>query len=335
MGLQIIYNIKKFIKFILIKLLEYTTRINLLYLVKIKKLDLFYPEDIGFGDYIGFYLKNYPIIKNKKIILVFSNIEKKIVKFFFSENNYIELLFKIPFLFHYDVLHKKIKYYKYFRPTKTKLYMPKDSIKKFLNIKLSKNMDMVSQKLLNIKNQKFIIFNIKNYNDNKNDFMGSPSRQTTDFEKVKKIIHFLEEQKIKILIMGYKSERAVKKIYNLKKNNIIKNNIFFFHELSSNFSIIDQIFISKYSIGYLGNASGPTLFPILLKKKLLVFDSNYDEVDNRIPKTSLYLLHKKYTSNSDSNIKLLDTNKINNLEINIIENSYEEIINAFKKHFNF
>ena len=228
MGLQIIYNIKKFIKFILIKLLEYTTRINLLYLVKIKKLDLFYPEDIGFGDYIGFYLKNYPIIKNKKIILVFSNIEKKIVKFFFNENNYIELLFKIPFFFHYDVLHKKIKYYKYYRPTKTKLYMPKDSIKQFLNIKLSKNMDMVSQKLLNIKNQKFIIFNIKNYNDNKNDFMGSLSRQTTDFKKVKKIIHFLEEQKIKILIMGYKSERAVKKIYNLKKNNIIKNNIFFF-----------------------------------------------------------------------------------------------------------
>jgi hypothetical protein len=313
--------------------------INLFFLKKVKKDKFIYFKIISFGDTFTYYIDNYFKIKNKKIkIIIFSQLEKKIADFFFPKNKIKKLLFLVPnfvpIYFINNLLNKK----KYFIPSsiydldQAKLKVQNKHKNLLINLLKSK-LNLVSEKLKKIQNEKYCVIFIKYNNNDKNDITDSNSRQTSDFKKIFKIINFLIKYKSKVVILGDKSDKSVNILKIYYKNN---KDIIFFKDLSNSYSVIDQLFVHQHSSLTIGNCSGAFIIPIYLKKKIILFDYFKQNYYSLTHSKNIKNFYKKIIFNKKEQIlskKILENilNKKKSLKFEIKENTYNEIKKQIEK----
>ena len=196
----------------------------------------------------------------------------------------------------------------------------------------------ISSKFKKISKKKYITFFWKYYNDNSNDLSGSCSRQTTNINKILSLLNFLKK-KFNIIIVGEKIDKGNRI---LKKKLKPNKKVFFFHELSEHYSLADQIYCYKNSKGFIGNAT--VMLPInwILKKKMIIFDTHKERLDDRFTKFPTFL-YKKYITKKISKPRILELNnmgdipeqlkKLNSTEYKIIEIKLKEIKKEFNNKF--
>jgi hypothetical protein len=280
--------------------------INLFLLNKFSKKNYVYSNVGGFGDTYNFFLETFYLINKKKnfVPLSYTSYQKSIIQFLFTKNK--NILFSIPkFIPLYPTI-SKIKKSKFFKPYKNVSFICAgiQDLKK-LNNNLTSNLlkqklsrSKISKKVLFLKKEKYICLHIKHYNNNVNDLSGSSARQTSNFKKIFLLINFLLKNRTKILILGNKYDKFTAFIKDKFFTNHV-NKIFFFEDLTDNYSFADQVFITKHSLGYVGSAAGMSDLFYYLKKKSLLFDSFYSSKFNDIfnRKYRRYLYKKIKTKN--------------------------------------
>jgi hypothetical protein len=319
--------------------------VNLFFLKKVKGDNFVYFKMISFGDTFTYYINNYFKIENKKIeILIFSQFEKKIANFFFPKNKIKKLLFLVPNFVPIYAINNLLNKKKFFIPSsaydldQAKLKVQNKHKNLLINLLKSK-LNLVSEKLKKIQNEKYCVIFIKHNNNNKNDITGSNSRQTSDFKKIFKIINFLINYKRKVVILGDKSDKSINILKIYYKNN---KDIIFFKDLSNSYSIVDQLFVHQHSLLTIGNCSGAFIIPIYLKKKIIFFDYFKQNYYSLVHSKNIKNFYKKIIFNNKEKIltkKILEniSNKRISLKKNfeIKENNYneikKEIQNIFKK----
>lgn len=284
--------------------------INLFQINKFAKKKYFYNNSGGFGDTYSFFLEIYSLINKKKdfIPLSYTYYQKSIVDFLFSKKK--NLIFVLPkFVPIYQTI-SKIKKSKYFKPylnvsfyssgTKNMKILNNDFTCRLLNQKLSKS--EISRDLLFLKKEKFFCLHIKHYDNNTNDLSGSLSRQTANLKKIFLLINFLLKNRTKILILGNKYDKFIPIVKDkLFANQLSK--IFFFEDLTDNYSFADQVFVTKHSMGYVGSAAGMSDLFYYLKKKSLLFDSFYvSKINDKFNKKYRMYLYKKIKTKNKFNI---------------------------------
>jgi hypothetical protein len=297
----------------------------------------YYNHSLAYGDSLCYYLHNYKEITSNKrnIPLSFGSYHQEIVELFFKK--YKKLFFKMYDFMPYYRIGSFIRKSKYFKPIINYKFLhlgiPEDELL------LSKNHDILFKKILakhkirkeisDLVKAKSICLFIKYYNDNINDVSnGSFIRQTTDIKKIELIISFLISKKYKIFILGSYKDKGTAL---LKKKYAQNNHICFLADFKC--SITEQIYIANKSSGYIGNFAGNQIPFILLKKKMVTFDSCL------IPsiKTHKKLKYAKFLFK-----KIIINKKKIDLDIYkagykkkclIIENSFEEIKPAIEKIF--
>ena len=309
-----------------------------LYLLKIfNKKKYIYSKKISFGDTFIFYINNYFKINKYKIkILIFSKLEHEISKLFFPKNSIIKTLILIPkFIPVYKINVLLLKKKNFETSANYELDYSKKLIfnkLKILLIKLlKKNIDKVSQKIKILKSQKFILIFVKHYNKNFR-LNGSEPRQTSNFQKIYQTINFLLKNKINVVVMGNKYDKSLPI---LKSKYCNRKNIFFFNEISLNYSIFDQLYVHYYSLFYIGSDSGTLIMSRYLKKKMIIFDSvkNDDEFYQK-SKSNIILFKKIIYKKKIQTLSQQDhVNNAPNIisKYTIKENSYLEIKNALQK----
>ena len=131
---MLIITLKKIKIFFLNSFKEYiyiffanTINFNLYLIKKFNKQKYIYSNEISFGGTFSYYIENYSkIIQNNLKILVFSQLEKKIAEFFFSNNFIANLFILVP---HYIPVYKinfLLKKKNYYEPTTLfEKYFPK------------------------------------------------------------------------------------------------------------------------------------------------------------------------------------------------------------------
>jgi len=324
---------KKVLVYIISNIYSKFIILNLFLLNLSKEKKYFYNHSIGFGDSLDYYLDNYYKILNKSnnLPLSFGSFNHETIKFLFK--NYKKILFSIPsFLPFYSIMNE-VKKSKQFKPIISydllnfnlmeNEYLGlrnKETKKIFLN-KLKKH--KIKDKIKKLSKKKYVCLFIKYYNNNVNDISnGSVIRQTTNFQKIIKIIKYLDKKKIHTVVLGDKHDKGT-----IILKNLIKEPTFL---LDLKVSFADQIYIASKSIGYIGS-SGGTYYPYFyLKKKILSFDTwiiptcktsvKYKNLLNLYKK--IYI-NKKFKTLSYKNWKL--KNKKNYF---IKENSFLEIRSA-------
>ena len=132
---------------------------------------------------------------------------------------------------------------------------------------------------------------IKNFSlENKvNKDINFQVRQTRDLNKVYKLINYIKNKDIKIIIIVKIRDNFIKII----KNNIIDNKkVFLFKDLSRKYSIADQVYLAQKSTGFVGNGYGAMIFFDILKKKTILFDYVWVKHNNLFHKNRLCLYKK-------------------------------------------
>jgi putative glycosyltransferase (TIGR04372 family) len=309
-----------------------------LYLIKtLYKKNFVYSKKISFGDTFIFYINNYFKIKKYKLkIVILSKLEYEISKLFFSKKNIIKAFFLIPKFIPVYRINTLLLQKKNFNPNPSFEidYSKKLTFNKFrilLKKILKKNINYISQEIVKLKNQKFILIFVKHYNK-KSTFSGSESRQTSNFIKIYKTINFILKKKIKVVVMGNKYDNSLKI---LKKKYFNHKKVIFFNEISPHHSIFDQLYVHYYSLFYIGSDSGALIISRYLKKKMIIFDSIKDNDESYQKSKDNLILFKKIICNKKKQILSQQTH-INNYR-NIIgkytikENSFLEIKHALKK----
>tara|TARA_B100000902_G_C27321799_1_gene925181 strand:- start:1657 stop:2661 length:1005 start_codon:yes stop_codon:yes gene_type:complete len=318
----------------------YANLINiwLFYNNKNKNYKYIYPNYFNFGDAFIFYLYNYSKIKRKKNnkIIVFGNIDKKIIFLLFSKK---KLVFNFFFIFKFLPLHpiqSKLQPLVNFKPEFCD-YLKlrnKDSIKNLLNLKIKNN--LISKNIEKFKNENYFLIFIKHYNNNIDDLSGSHGRQTADLNKVYELINYLTDKKYQVIIMGDEKDKSLEEIKKFKFNHSEK--VSFFKELSEKYSIEDQLYIIKFSKGYIGNGSGIIEPVYFFKKKAVIFDLQFDE-ENYIHYNLEYrnFLFKKVIINNEKSVltnTIIKNIKTHKLRYKIIDSPLREIISEINKTFN-
>jgi hypothetical protein len=321
---------KKALVYIISNIYSKLIILNLFLLNLSKEKKYFYNHSIGFGDSLDYYLDNYYKILNKSnnLPLSFGSFNHETIKFLFK--NYKKILFSIPsFLPFYSIMNE-VKKSKQFKPIISYDLLSfnlmqneylglrnKETKKIFLN-KLKKY--KIKDKIKKLSKKKYVCLFIKHYNNNVNDISnGSVIRQTTNFQKIIKIIKYLDKKKIHTVILGDKHDKGT-----IILKNLIKEPTFL---LDLKVSFADQIYIASKSIGYIGSSGGTYIPYFYLKKKILTFDTwiiptcktsvKYKNLLNLYKK--IYI-NKKFKTLSYKNWKL--KNKKNSF---IKENSFLEI----------
>jgi hypothetical protein len=187
----------------------------------------------------------------------------------------------------------------------------------------------ISKEIKNIFKKPTLCLFVKNFSKYKNNHLNFQVRQTRDLDTIYKLLHFLDHQKINILILGTKKDHFIQLLKDdMKKEKF--NNVYFFKDLSENFSIDDQAFSAYKSIGYVGSATGTMGFFGLLNKKVILVNAASYYADKYWDNfTFLYkkIFNKKNKFTQDFTWqKYYDPN-----ENEIIENSYDEIRLAIEK----
>jgi len=314
-----------FIK-IYVKLINF----NLYILKLLYKKKLIYGEYYGFGDKILFYLFNYEKIKNSKFkILTISDQDFKSALIFFDRIKIVKILFYNPLRLVY-LIAKKIRY-DYFYNKKFFFKIEKQKItdkhRNLIKKYLDKNIKKISKDLLKFKNKNYILFFIKFYHHNISNINFSTVRQTSNIKKINQIIQMITNDKYKILCLGNQDDKSVEIIRKLSLGN---KKIYFLKDISKNYTLLDQIYANFYSKGSIGSDTGAFIFFILLKKKVLFFDSflnNFSKFykNNRNIKILFkkIIINGKIRSLTDKNLTLVKNPKI-------IENTYQEINKEYK-----
>jgi len=341
------FFIKIILKKIILKIIASFINFNLFFFKTINQKNYIYFDNISFGDTFTNYIHNYFLIKKRKIkILIFSEFEKKIINFFFNKKNILETFFLVPDFISIYSIHNMLKNKDYYKPSKEytldnkELVVQKEHVN-LLNNLLKSKINLVSKKIAKLQKKKICLIFIKHNNKNVNDVSYSNSRQSTNFKKIYSVINFLIKNKQMVIVLGNakhdKSINILKKHY---KNNI---NIQFFEDLSDSYSIIDQLFIHKYSSLSIGNCSGAFIMSIYLKKKIIFFDALKTETNyyslmhskNIINLFKKVIFDKKLVNLSDTIVqKILNKKKIINAKMitlnkyEIKENNFEEIKKA-------
>ena len=302
-----------------------------LFLIKLKSKNFFYNHSLAFGDTICYFLNNFNKIKNSKknLPVAFGSFNEEIVKFFF--NDYQKLFFKIFKFFPYYSISVNLIKSKFFLPKINykiddqgfmidELLLKKKSFKIFKNILKKKK---ITKKILDLSKKKYICIFVKKLNNNINDIStGAHIRQTTNLKKIVSIINYLLNHKIEIVILGNSRDKGSQF---LQKKFNHTNNIFFLNNFKP--SISEQFYIASKSIGYLGGHSGIVVPFILLKKKIVFFESYifpslnyYTRLNNISFLLKKILINKKKYFLDNNHLKLTK-----NTKYKIIENNYEEI----------
>jgi hypothetical protein len=235
-----------------------------------------YSKFIGFADYFNFFfiLKLKNKLKNKNI-LCFNNTQLKIIKFFFPDNFSRKVIFTIPEKFSWNAnsLLERISKSFIFQPhiiaNSDNLFRSSHKTKKIL-LSLCNN-KKISNNIINFLHKKYICIYVRHYNNKVNSLIPS-ARQTANFDKIYKIIDLLIKKKINIIVLGLKRELSVLRIKKFLGNKY-NNKVFYFSELTDNYSIEDQLQIANNSVGYIGSATGHVTLFHYLNKKSVIFDS--------------------------------------------------------------
>ena len=234
--------------------------INLnLYLIKKKyKSKLIHPYNFSFGDTFVFYITHYNLINSqKKKIIIFSNLDKKIVEFFFYKDQIYKLFIFLPKFISVYPLNDFLKKKKYFKIKKNlhinyaNKYFKKKHKHLLINI-LRKYYEQVNSNIKLFKKKKFVLILIKHNNKNPNNISGSHTRQTADFKKIFLMIKYILKKNLNVVILGNQKDKSV----NLIENQLKDKNLFFFKNLSPKQTMIDQLFLHKY----MKNLYGANLF---------------------------------------------------------------------------
>ncbi len=267
--------------------------------------NLLYTKSFGFGDYVVFclHIKDKLNLNNK--ILCFSKTQKETAEFFFKKEFIISTLFLIPeflnetyigdnFLVKSNIfnpvnlknpINKKVPISNLFYSNKIQLKYIINKIKTF----------PISEKIKNIFKKKTITIFIKHYT--KSVITSSYGRrQTKNLNKVYKLIEVIIKKNFNILILGKDFDEftnlAFEKYYNKHSDKI-----YFFKNLSDNYSIAEQAFIALNSRGYIGSQTGANSFFLIMNKKVFIFDGCKDKY-NHLWKNNIYL-YKRIKLNKD------------------------------------
>jgi hypothetical protein len=305
------------IKKIIYNLFALLIRLNLFIIDKKNKSNYVVCPYPSFGDSFVFCIQNYNrILNNGFRIVVYSKFVKKISEFFFEKHKIYNIFFSIPLCIPTYYVGFILKRY---LPVKKKFGINfKKNIsgkeKKILENILKEKYKYVSSNIKNFKKKKYVLFFVKHFNKNKNDIRVGPQRQTSDLGKIFKVVKFLINNDIKILVLGDKKE----KIINILKKNFINKNILYFNEISKDQTMIDQLFVHNYSKFSIGSDSGAFIMSIFLKKKIIFFDSLKTD-DKYLCFNNIKFIHKKIIIN-------------NKVKKNLSFKLAEKIINSKKKY---
>lgn len=321
---------KKFLNKIFIKVLVNLINLNLYFL---KDKNYIYSPLNSYGDCFEYYLKYYNKCKNRKI-LVFGVIDKKIVSYFFGKKSFDKIFFYLNNFSTYGIFSelKKKKNFKPFIHDPKNIWdhiITKKELKQSRNIlfNVSNQIEEVSPELKKIIKKKYILMHVKHYHDNTNDISLSASRQTSKMSKIFKLINHIIKR-YNVIILGINTDKHI----NIIRNKFYKNKkVIFLNELSNNYSISDQIFCYKNSLGYIGSSTGIVPILWLLKKKIIMFDAPYEDTDKRFKSKNFIFLPKKYKLKNKPGFKNLNVNIINNKNLTIKEASLKDL----KKKFDF
>ena len=215
-------------------------------------------------------------------------------------------------------------------------YMGNRKIINYLKKKISKI--KFSSKIYIFTKKKYVCLFVKNFSLNKNNHIFYQVRQTRNLNKIYNLIEFLNNKKINILILGTKRDHFIKLIPNKIKK---LENIYFFNDLSKNYTVEDQALVAYKSNGFIGSNSGANGFFGLFLKKHLIFD------DAKYPThrkwQNFHFIYKKIYNNKTKKFEILDRTKVLNknkylktnkiTDYKIIENTFLEIKNKTIKFF--
>lgn len=309
-------------------MLKLLSRFFLTFISKILLIEIYfvnknfsYCKTGGFGDFIFFCLN---LKKNpKKKIYCYSNLQYNIASFFFDKKNIKKSFFTfLPFLEKTNLVSDYFSKSIIFRPEKINNFdssiKPTKQNIKFILSHIKKG--YVSEKIKIFCQKNFFSLFIKHYHTNTRKI--TPSiRQSSNIKKSFQIINFLKKKKINILILGNSNDKFTNYL-KLKYKNA--KNIYFFEELSQEFSLNDQAFVALNSDGYIGSASGASILYYLLKKKIIHFDTYFQNTDIHA-KNIIWLYKRIKTPNGNKKLTYNFLKKNNNQYLNLIENNFKEI----------
>lgn len=296
------------------------------------KTTLLYYNCFGFGDFLFFCAEARKLVDSNNKIFCYSKLQFETAKFFLKKKYILKSFFLMPkrmseshlgynFLLNNKIFkpikllsphNKKIELSNFYNGTKSSI----DFITKKIN------RANISDELKKIIKKKTLCIYVKHFSKNI-DNINFQVRQTRDISKIYKLLSFLSNLNLNIVILGRSTDDFIKKSINHIIFNKI-NNIFFFKDLSNNYSIADQAYIALKSIGYLGSNSGANGFFGLLNKKYIIIDDAYSKFHKHwINSTFLY---KKVMNKNSNKIKNFFWNKKYNLRNNkILEVDYLKI----------
>jgi hypothetical protein len=328
-----IFYFKKITKFLSYSLFYIITIFTIKFLKFLKpKTTLIYNNCFGFGDFLFFCVEVRKLVNKNNKIFCYSKLQFETAKFFLKKKYILKSFFLMPkkmsesYLgYNFLLNNKTFKPLKLMSPHNKKIELSnfyngtKSSID-FITKKI--NRANISDKLKKIVKKKTLCIYVKHFSKNLDD-INFQVRQTRDISKIYKLLAFLSNLNLNIIILGRSTDDFIKKSIKCIIFNKI-NNIFFFKDLSKNYTISDQAYIALKSIGYLGSDSGANGFFGLLNKKHINIDSAYSKFHKyRINSTFLY---KKVMNKNSNKVKNFVWKKKYNVRNNkILEVNYLKI----------
>ena len=314
-----------------------------IYISSLRKNNILYTNHFGFGDYLFFCVSIRKKINSRKKIFCYSKLQYDTAKFFFEKKYIFNSFILMPRFMSeshlgYHFLNKQ-KIFKPIKPKRTILKNIKVSISDFYSgtsdsiafIKKRINNSKISNKIIEVTKHPTICLFIKNFSKNKNNHINFQTRQTRNLNKIERLIYFLNNKRINVIILGTTRDHFIR-LFLKKINNRTFKNIFFFKDLSDNYSISDQAYLALNSIGYIGSASGSMGFFGLLNKKVILVDAVFYHVD-KYWKNFIFLYKKIYNKKNKVLKKFIWKKYYNPAIHKIVETNYREIKETLVKNF--
>jgi hypothetical protein len=312
-----------------------------LYVSRLKKINLLYTSHFGFGDYLFFCVEMREKLNSNTKIFCFSKLQNEIASFFFDKKYIVNSYFLMPKFMSeshigYQFLSKNIN----FKPTNLKRIAPDKSLVPISDwyygtinsvefIKKKIDSSTISSGIIKIFKKPTLCLFIKNFSKNKNNHFNFQVRQTRNLKEINYLLNFLDNQNINILILGTKKDHFVQILQEDIKKEKFKN-VYFFKDLSKNFSIADQAFSAYEAIGYVGSATGTMGFFGLLNKQVILVNAVSYYADKYW--SNFTFLYKKIFNKKTKSTEVFTWKKhYDPADNKIIENSYEEIKNSIEK----
>lgn len=313
-----------------------------IYISKIKKQNILYTNHFGFGDFLFFCVHIRKKISTDTKIFCYSELQYEVAHFFFDKKYIQRSLWLMPkYMSEGHLGYRFLFKSKIFRPIEPKRIAPnntrvlisdfysgnKESVK-FIKEKINNN--KISDRIRIVFKKPTISIFVKNFSLNSNNNMNFQVRQTRDLNKIERLLVFLNQKKINVIILGTVRDHFVQLFEKKIKIKKMKN-IYFFKNLSDNFSIADQAYVAFNSIGYLGSASGAMGFFGMLNKKVILLDPVFYQAD-KYWKNFIFLYKKLYNKKKKSFQKFYWKKYYAPTIYKIVETNYSEIKQALLKN---